>query len=286
MRGVSPVWQDTPAYYFWIDKAPCVYSLEFSGASRESRLGVEFVDCETLVRAFPFRNSDLYNCFSDIEKKALNGPFFDGSNTPRVEYLEKLDQNLFIISRIEWLYAESGLWNIFALNALDSSITRGDFRPDDSQLSQGPTVNSILRKIPSWRISLPLFDMLNSLYALYSRTKPQRVRLTAEPGFEYVSSSADEIQLVENKSVQSLNLTTFFGSDPGSENIAHQPHSCVAKARDSEQAIFDLTFNPRDVCDYGFEVPSYENKMGQHWWTISDVQFDSLMTCPCGCNHD
>ena len=161
---MSPVWQDTPAYYFWIDKAPCVYSLEFSGASRESRLGVEFVDCETLVRAFPFRNSDLYNGFSDIEKEALSGPFFDGSNTPRVECVEKLDKNLFIISRIEWLYPESGLWNIFALNALDSLITRGDFSPDDSQLSPDRMGNSVLRKIPSWRISLPIFDMLNSLY--------------------------------------------------------------------------------------------------------------------------
>ena len=110
--------------------------------------------------------------------------------------------------------------------------------------------------------------------------------MTAEPGFEYVSSSADEIQLVENKSVQSLNLTTFFGGDPGPENVAHQPHFYVAEDRDSEQVIFDLTFNPRDGCDYGFEVPLYENKMGQHWWTISDLKFESRMTCPCGCNHD
>jgi hypothetical protein len=241
-----------------------------------------------LVRAFPFRNSDLYNGFSDIEKEALNGPLFDGSNTPRVEYLEKLDKNLFIVSRIEWLYPESGLWNIFALNALDSSITRGDFSPDDdSQLSLDPTGSSVLRKIPSWDISLPLFDILNSLYALYSRQKPQRVRLSAEPGFEYVSCSANQLEVVENKSIQSLKFTTLFCSEPDSKNGAtYQPFFQRTSVEESGQVIFDMKFNPEDVGGHSFQVPFYENKMGPNWWTISDLKFDSSMTCPCGRNHD
>lgn len=284
---MSPVWQDTPAYYFWIDKSPCVYSLEFSGASRESSLGEEFVDCEMLVRAFPFRNSDLFNNFSDMEKEALNGPLFDGSNTPRIECLEKLDKNLFIISRIKWFYPESALWNILALNALDVSITRRDFNPDNSPLSTAGTGSSVLRKIPSWDISLPLFDILNSLYALYSRQQPQRVRLTAEPGFEYVLSSADQIEVAENKSIQSLKFTTFFCSEPDSKNgDTYQPFFQRTAVEDSGKVILDLKFNPVDVGEHSFQVPFYENKMGQNWWTISDLKFDSSMTCPCGCNHD
>ncbi len=171
LRGVSPVWRDKPAYYFWIDGSPCVFSLELGHAESEMGLVEEFIYCDFLVRAFPFRNTDLYSGFSEHEKRALSGPIFDGSNTPCFERLEDLNKNFFIVSRIDWLYGKSGSWGLFSLNALDLHVTRRD------------DCRAILRKVPSWQISLPLFDILNSLYASLFQAKTPKSTISFQIWF-------------------------------------------------------------------------------------------------------
>ena len=287
LQGVSPVWQDTPASYFWVSKSHCVYSLELIDGLPEPRSNGEFFDFQMLVRAFPFRNSSLYNGFSEIEKDAINGPLFDGSNTPRIECLEKLDKNLFIISGIEWFCAKDGSWNIFALNALESSVTRYGFSLDATPSSNPQEGNSILREIPSWKLSMPLFEILNSLYSLYSKQKPQRVKLTSEPGFEYVLTSSKGVEIFENKSAQSLNLATLFCSETDSKsNTFDSLFYEQTTTSDSGHVVFDWMSNSTNTNPQGLDVPFCENLVGENWWTISDLKLESRMTCPCGCNHD
>ena len=273
LRGVSPVWQDTPAYYFWIDGSPCVFSLELGHAESEMGLVEELIHCDFLVRAFPFRNTDLYNGFSEDEKTALIGPVFDGSNTPCFERLEDLNKNLFIVSRIDWLYGKSGSWGLFSLNALDLHVTRRD------------DCRTILRKVPSWEISLPLFDILNSLYALYSKQRPRRARLVSKSGLEYAVTSAGEIKFVENDAIKDLQLTSLFVDKTGSGEIEAFSLFETRLAGNTVETIFDRTFQLTDSPDKGLILPGSEN-IGGKWWTMDAENFHSSMTCPCGCNHD
>ncbi|MDR3603074.1 MAG: hypothetical protein P4L38_00460 [Syntrophaceae bacterium] len=274
LRGVSPVWRDKPAYYFWIDGSPCVFSLELGHAESEMGLVEEFIYCDFLVRAFPFRNTDLYSGFSEHEKRALSGPIFDGSNTPCFERLEDLNKNFFIVSRIDWLYGKSGSWGLFSLNALDLHVTRRD------------DCRAVLRKVPSWQISLPLFDILNSLYALYSKQKPRRARLVSKSGLEYVVTSVGEIKSVENAAIKNLELTSLFIDENGSGEIEALGLFETKLAGCPEEIVFDLTFQPTDGPDKGLILPGSEKEIGRKWWTIDATNFNSSMICPCGCNHD
>ena len=238
------------------------------------------------VRAFPFRNTALYLGFSEDEKKVLNSPVFDGSNTPSFDRLQELDKNLFLVSRIEWICPESASWNLFSMNALDLSVIRSEsISADPLNLACKP-LSDVLRRVPSWEISLPLFDLLNTLHAFYSKQKLRNLQVISRNGLEYIVSFDGKTKLVENGVIKNLEVASLFMDER--VFIKDKPPNLLEErlATDPGEVILDRTFEWSERLDEGFILESSKKEIGRKWWSVREAHFDSSVACPCGCNHD
>ncbi|MFH0957245.1 MAG: hypothetical protein V1897_00940 [Pseudomonadota bacterium] len=286
LQGVSQVWQDNPSYYLWLKGVPCVFQLECNEAHYKDGFDERLIYSAFSVRAFPFRNTDLYLGFSEYEKKVLNSPIFDGSNTPSFDHLQDLDKNLFLVSGIEWIFPENACWNLFTMNAFDLSVIRSHSSPvDPLNLSSEPS-STISRRVPSWEISLPLFDALNTLHVFYSKQKLRNLRVISRNGFEYVVSFDGKTKLVDRGVIKNLEVVSLFMNerlfvDDGITGLLDQRFET-----DFGDVIFDRTFDWNDRSDNGFILKGSSKAIGRQWWSVAEASFDSSVACPCGCNHD
>jgi hypothetical protein len=286
LQGVSPVWQDNPAYYLWLKGVPCVFQLECDEAHYESGHDEKLICSVFSVRSFPFRNTELLPGFSASEREILNSPVFDGSNTPSFDHLQDLDKNLFLVSRIEWICPESASWNMFSMNALDLSvIRRGSIPTDPLNLSFEP-FSDVLRRVPSWEISLPIFDVLNTLHVFYSRQKLRNLRVVSRNGLEYVISPDGKAELVENRVIKDLEVETLFMDERLFEK--ERPKNLPGKRLETDpgEIILDRIFEWTDRLDGGFILEGSKNEIGRKWWAIGETHFDAPVSSLCGCSHD
>lgn len=238
------------------------------------------------VRAFPFRNTDLYPGFSDYEKRVLNSHVFDGSNTPSFDHVDELDKSLFLVSRIEWIFPENSSWNLFSMNALESSVARRETLAKDRSTGMGDQLENVVRNVPSWEISLPLFDLINTLHAFYSRHKPRNLRVISRKGLECVVSIDGTTRLVDEGIVRNLEVRSFFADKAVFESELHKDLPESGLETDHGRVVLDQTFEWTDRLDSGFIVEGSKKAIGGKWWIIAEADFDSSVTCPCGCNHD
>jgi hypothetical protein len=260
--------------------------LECDQAHYENGLDEKLIYSAFSVRAFPFRNTDLYFGFSEDEKKVLNSPVFDGSNTPSFDHLQELDKNLFLVSRIEWIFPESASWNLFSMNALDLSVIRSEsISADPLNLACKP-LSDVLRRVPSWEISLPLFDVLNTLHVFYSRQKLRNLRVVSRNGLEYVISPDGKAELVENRVIKDLEVETLFMDERLFEK--ERPKNLPGKRLETDpgEIILDRIFEWTDRLDGGFILEGSKNEIGRKWWAIGETHFDAPVSSLCGCSHD
>ena len=77
ITGVSPIWDDTPAWYFWIEGAPGAYSLVLERAWTDGSDESGPFHGLFSVKCYPFQASREFATFSFFEQHLIASKLFD-----------------------------------------------------------------------------------------------------------------------------------------------------------------------------------------------------------------
>jgi hypothetical protein len=284
ITGVSPIWDDTPAWYFWIEGAPGVYSLvlerTWTDGSHESGPfhGLFSVKC------YPFQASREFATFSFFERHLIASKLFDSTNTPRFESRSSIPASLFVVGAIECVVQGEGHCCTLTLESPDLMRARYEAEAlEDYPLidwSHFYRVGEVGRKIPGWDLSYILFDRLVSLWAHNVKAKPLRVVLETSPGFEYVYNVPADWRCVEADEIAVRSLEVLFPEELGRDEV----RKVLASVRTGPGITVLYDGNSQCACT-GHVKTGFRD--GQHlnplWWNIPEMDFKSELSSTCGC---
>ncbi len=293
IEGVSQIWGDAPAWYFWISDTRGVYHFQLSEASicedhPQTAQGVFTVKC------YPYANGDAFGSFSFQERRLMQSRFFDNTHTPRFEDREQLPDDLFSVAVIEYKVGLDGDMACFTLESLDT--LRTGYKKETVQeyeligKSKKFTKGDTDRAVPGWNMGYPLFDRLLSMYAFYRKVKPVRLRITRSSGFEYVYTGKDTFECVDAPDIHCFSTSVFFGPAIG------RHHQIALQAQlppkpdiepDKADVLHDQTFlcghyhsMDETVCD---KLPE-DTHINPLWWSLADAEYKSELASSCGCS--
>ncbi len=217
VTGVSQIWDDVPAWYFWIAQGPRAYQLQMERAWRD---GPDDIGCYHglfSVRCFPYRTDPLFPAFSFYERSLLESKHFDESNTPRFESRLLIPDSLFMVGTLEIAYDVEDRWGFFTLESLDAMrATYRDEAVEEYDLigtNRSYAAGDVARQVPGWAISFGLFDRLVALFSYHRKHGPSRVTLSQSQGFEYAFTAADGWRCVETSPANMLCMNVLFAEN-------------------------------------------------------------------------
>jgi hypothetical protein len=286
VTGISPVWDQVPAWYFWIARGPGAYQLQMERAWRDGP--DDSGPCRGLfsVKCFPYRTAPIFRAFSFHERSIAESEHFDESSTPRFESRVLIPPALFVVGTLEITGDPDDRWTVLSLECLD--LMRTTYREaavEDCDLigrSHSYAAGDVAREVPGWSLSFELFDRLVSMFSFRRQHGPSRVTLLQSPGFEYSFTGAHGWRQVEDSPARLLCLHVVFSdhADPTDGLSRVIPNDLDLRTR---EVIVD--FAPPCTCaaraPSGFPGSPYVNPL---WWSIAHVDHKSDLTSLCGCS--
>ena len=185
-KGVSQIWGDRPAWYFWLADSPGVYQLELMNTEEDSDTEEDRYTAVFNVKCYPYREHAAFRSFSFLERKLVQSDFFDDTNTPAFEHQGEIPLDLFTVAAVEISMDLAGHAAIVSFESLDHLRTR--FAQETHQtfpmISMARTFGSqeIDRDVPGFQVGYPLFDCLMSLYANAFKQPPLEIRCSKSHG--------------------------------------------------------------------------------------------------------
>ncbi len=215
LTGVGQIWDTKPAWYFWIESADGVYCLTLEKCFLKTFLQFKIARGIFSIKCYPFPESPVFRLFSPQEQRIVTSGAFDATNTPKFECRESIPETLFGIGTLEYMFDLDGRWSLLLLETLShmrliDGSSRGKLQlPNESASEDIPA--RILRNLPTWNLSFPLFDRLVSIHANYSKTTPSRIALGKRTGFEIFSDDTNRLICSESDSDRdALSEYSFF----------------------------------------------------------------------------
>ena len=147
----------------------------------------------------------------------------------------------------------------------------------------GTDESGIIRNVPGWQISYPLFDRLAGLYAFYSRQPPAFIGATRSPGFEYLVDGDQNIECKFCAATRQLTAGLLFLK--------------TSQAASLVDSIWQGFLGPEDEIILRRRLPpSFDNQLNLAgprkvpinalWWKLADTELKSELSSTCGCcNH-
>jgi len=169
LTGVSQIWGDRPAWYFWLADSPGVYQLEMMETEEDPDTIENRCTAVFSVKCYPYQHRPGFESFSFLERKLVQSELFDNTNTPVFEHQGDIPADLFTVATIEFDMDLEGHATIVSLESMDCLRTR--FAQDTNQafpilsLSRNFGSREIDREVPGFQMGYPLFDCLMCLYA-------------------------------------------------------------------------------------------------------------------------
>jgi len=287
MQGVSQLWAQRPAWYFWIADAPGVYLLELAAADSRQMEGFDLHRVTFALKCYPFAGQQVFKFFSFEEQGLIRSPYFDHTNTPRFDQREKIDPHLFNIAKIECTFDGGETMAAFVFESLDTWRI---------VFNKGTTLNypmldrrkkfasgEVDRQVPGIQIGFLFFDRLLSLFAFDSQTTPARVLSLRSRGFEYVYDKSDRFVCVDSENARIYTTAVLFAlSDPPAalERMRYIENELKAEY---EETLYDRQFS-------GDHSGAADNPMprlmplNQRWWSLAKGHFNCSLTSSCGCS--
>lgn len=283
ITGVSPIWDDVPAWYFWIEGAPGVYALVLEDAAND---GDNSGALRALfsVKCYPFPESKEFSGFSFLERELVSSKLFDETNTPKFESREIVPSSLFVVAALEYAVDRDDRWSVLTLESPD--LTRARYEAETIEdyplieLGRFYCSGEVGREIPSWDLSYPLFDRFVSLWANYTKTKPRTVLLNTSPGYEYVFRSPNGWSCVETEGIEVRSLSILFGDALSQDETSAVEGSLLSSAGATVLYARDSQCGCSSHCHNDCKEAGYTNAL---WWTIPETDFESELSSPCGC---
>jgi hypothetical protein len=282
IQGVSQVWGDRPAWYFWIGGAPGAYQLQLEDAEMQPGGGYRGV---FLIRCYPFTDTAFYAGFSAEERGVVESGLFDHTRTPRAEFRRRIPGHLFNVAVFELALQADGTAMGATLESLDRMIVRNAGpvpRTDRAAGETGlPTRGEPIRNVSAWALAYPLFDCLVCLWVNYRRQKPLHIRMTRDSGFETILDPPRQPVCRDTDAIGVYTLEIAFdarsgdhGQDPGRED-----------GSDRGSVIFEHHAPCGHFHPPGTTVPLI-GALNPGWWSLADTRFTCGLATTCGCAHD
>lgn len=179
LAGASEVWggdvpRDRPAWYLWLEGHDGAFQLELVGAEPVGGDRSETVVGQFAVRHYPSRASAVLPGFS-AEERRVALEVLDATGTPRIDVASRVPHALFTVGSVEWAVDLGTDETVVALASLDRLRTRG-------------AAGEIVRDVPGWDLTAPVFSLLAGLVAQVERRAAARLLVARHPGFELVTS--------------------------------------------------------------------------------------------------
>jgi hypothetical protein len=285
LQGVSQIWCETPAWYFWLADVPGAYELRLEPGD-DPAVGTEGIITGLFtVRFFPRATGWAFLTFSREERNLISSELFDETNTLRLEARECVHPHLFTIATIGISLSEEleGL-GLFTLEAPEVSVWRvqSPARPDGDrgEVPGRSDHNGVTRRVPAWHLARRLFDCLVSLHAFAANTRPGRVVVTSSAGFDVVRMADGTITTEDTLDGSILTESVLF--DSGGEEVSR-----LSEVLDRETAQPDgrVILDWKAACQCHNSPPvDASTYVSEHWWSIADAKRVSHLGSTCGCH--
>lgn len=182
LAAASEVWggdtpRDAPAWCVWLRGSAGAWQLDLLAAERLDGPGVAAQVARLAVRYYPSPEAPELGGFSP-EERAFAATSFDGSGTPRIEAASSMPASFFTVGALEWAIDDAAGASLLTLSALQLARTRAG--------TQGTRPGTIVRELPAWTLTAPVFAALAGVLAQVDRLTLRRLVVTTEPGFEVV----------------------------------------------------------------------------------------------------
>ena len=174
-RQISRLVEDRLAWYLWTDDRPGAYLVELSETPTDHAWRGP-VRADLLVRYFPDPDEDVFATCSPVERRLRRSPLFDATGTPTLRGRAEIDPALFLcgVLRLSSLPTASGL--VLAV------LSQTEWR-EVAERRDGP---HILRSLPGWDLTFPLFEKLVLAQAYVHHLMPAAARAGRLDGMAWV----------------------------------------------------------------------------------------------------
>lgn len=287
IQGVSQVWGDMPAWYFWISESPGAYLFQLEEAGEESDGGGSRGLFS--IKYYPRPGTEVFGRFSFEERSLIESDLFDNTGTPLAEAREKIPESLFNVAAVECVLGSDDAASRFTMESLDLMCIRDETEvrrtSPGSNREEHFRPGEVGRSVPGWEIAYPLFDRLICLFAHYRKQKPTHIFMTRSPGFEYVYQGNKKLICRETDAVGVFALNILFPAS-GTTQITIGG-GLPTGANDDTLCV--VVFDHRSPCGH-YHPPAARlplvGSLNPQWWSLADIHFRSQLASTCGCDHD
>jgi hypothetical protein len=183
--GVSQIWGDRPAWYFWLADSPGVYQLEMMHTEEDIDTREDRHTAVFKVKCYPYQELSTFQSFSFLERELVKSKLFDDTNTPVFEHQGDIPDDLFMVATVEITMDPAGHTAIFSLESMAHIRTR--FAQQTQQTFPMISLNrtfgrqEVDRDVPGLQIGSRLFDCLLCLYANAHKQALLEIRCSRSP---------------------------------------------------------------------------------------------------------
>jgi hypothetical protein len=241
LRGASEVWggdrpRERPAWYVWLRDHSGAWQIELAGAGTPEVAGL--VVARFTIRHYPDPNHAVFALFS-AEERGTALATLDSTGTPRIDVASTIPEAFFTVGTLDWWIDVETDAAAFVFASLDRLQTR---------TSDG----ALVRDVPGWSLSVPVFSLAAGLLAQVERRFPTRLVVSRQPGFEVSGSHSDRDHAT---AAYGEALLAFPQPGGGVEATAR----LVEALRDSDaeivgEALFEAGRHPPHVSPRRFQV--------------------------------
>jgi len=285
IEAVSQLWEDKPAWYFWISQAPGVYYLQLEEIFDEYWESDDLASGVFTIKCYPHTQGKVFQSFSFEEQSFINSNFFDHTHTPRFEDKEKIPKTLFNVATFELTIDSQENLALFTFEGLDSMR----ISYNQETLQTYPEIKKEKRykagekgrDVPGYELGYLLFDRILSLYSFYSKTKPARVLLTRSPGFEYVYDSNHTFQCVDTDDI-TINML-LFAKNSGKKTVKGDKLIEKRLKEGRHKVVFDQQFQCGHLHN-NKNLSVLKTPLNNQWWSLAEADYKSELASTCGCS--
>jgi hypothetical protein len=283
MRGVSQIWDEIPAWYFWFQDAPGAYQLSYDEALDLDLLERGIRSALFEVKCFPVAAHEAYPEFSPDEREYVSSALFDETGTPHYAARDRIPAELFTVGALAIsLSAEHEGSALFTLEALDRGrVRRSPNFPRRSRRPTGSPNPDLLRNVPSWDCTRQLFDRIVALHAYHNGQYPQEIRASRAQGLEWIVDCNGAVSGHDTDATQMMTVSVLFKAAPDETfRILTRIMDELHTAPDQNQA-FRWTAGD----DHAHHQPSDSDQYAHSWWwKVPGMEKKTLLDSTCGCH--
>ena len=281
LKAVSQVWGDKPEWYIWLDHAPGVYALVLEDAETVEGADRTLFMGHFAVKCYPYVDGSIFKAFSPQEQKMVAGDLFDETHTPRSEARERIPENFFAVGSVSIMLDEADTIALLTVDSLDALRLWVQGAMESQMTFPATTDNGyIIRNVPGWQISYPLFDRLIGLFSFNFRHPPVFIGATRSPGFEYFENAEQNLECRPCAATQQLAASLLFLN--------------TSRAASLVDTVWRESLGPEEKIIFRrYLPPFFDNQLNLDcrrevpinalWWELANTELKSELTSTCGC---